>query len=54
MPSGPLSDPDDDLYVDPDDYDDEWPRCGCRYCHCVLTTEHGEPCVDCENGAHQG
>jgi hypothetical protein len=29
-------------------------RCGCRLCCCMDTTEYGEPCGNCQVGAHQG
>lgn len=45
---GDTGDDDDHLDI----FDPE--PCGCKYCPCVLTTEYGEPCRDCENGAHQG
>lgn len=34
--------------------EESWPHCGCPYCCCMAKTEYGEPCGNCEMGAHQG
>lgn len=44
----------EDLYDEPSDPWGDEQDCGCKYCICHNTTEHGETCIDCERGAHQG
>jgi hypothetical protein len=45
---------DDEEEIDTEDPTEDWLRCGCTLCFCFTRTEYGQPCLNCQNGAHQG